>query len=95
MQKRYRDAARSLVDEMDDLLSYGVEEMGDALSVNSSTKAAFRSTVSAIEGISKFIEEQNTGMTGSLFRKFKSLEQHLAIDYVNSFKVMLSLRTIA
>ena len=62
---------------MDDLLSYGVEEMRGALSGNSSTKAAFRSTVSAIEGISKFIEEQNTGTAGSLFRKFKFLKPRL------------------
>lgn len=54
---------------MDDLLSYGVEDLGDMLKSNSNTKKAFQSIADVIDEISKVIEKEDKGMMGSLLRE--------------------------
>lgn len=58
------------MDEMDDLLNYGVENLGDMLKGNSHTKIAFKLIADAIEDISEVINEKNKGTLISAIREF-------------------------
>lgn len=57
-----------LVEEMDDLLSYGVERLEVMLKSNTDTKKAFQTMTGVIEEISKEIEEENKGPIVGFFR---------------------------
>lgn len=69
-QKECRDTVRSLVCEMSDLLSNGLEKYSGALGAHSNTKKAFKSVAEAVnELLHVAIEQQNKGAAGTL-RKF-------------------------
>ena len=60
------------MEEMDDLLNYGVETLSDVLKTHPHTKSAFKSMAEVIIEFSKYSEEQNKGMAGSLLRESSS-----------------------
>ena len=72
-QKTIRDAARKLVEEMDDLLNYGVDRLEDMLKSNPTTKKAFQAIAEVFEEISTVIEKENKGVMASLFREYQLL----------------------
>ena len=72
-QKACRDAARKLVEEMDDLLTYGVDRLEDMLKSNPTTKKAFQVVAEVFEEISTVIEKENKGIMTSFIRKYQLL----------------------
>ena len=56
---------------MDDLLSYGVESLGDMLKGNANTRMAFRSVTNVMKDISKLIDEENKGIMVGLLREYQ------------------------
>lgn len=68
-QKRCRDAARSLVDEMDDFLKYRAEDLAEMLTKSEDTRKAFNSVAKAFGEITEIIKKYNKGMIVSLLRR--------------------------
>lgn len=62
-----------LIEEMDEVLMHGVEKLTNILRTNLDTKAAFGSMAGVIGEVAKYVEEQNRGQAGSLFREHPRL----------------------
>lgn len=72
-QRSCRNAARKLVEEMDDLLIYGVDKLEDMLKINIHTRRAFQSVAGVFEELSAVIQEENKGMVAGFFREYYCL----------------------
>lgn len=68
-QKNCRDAARKLVDEMDDVLTYGVGKLGGSLKANPNTRRAFTKLADAIANLYELIIQEDRGAVKGFFRK--------------------------
>ena len=79
------------MNEMDEFLTSGMEDLGGFLRTNSTTKASFKLLAGVFEEISELISEQNKGMAGSFCELFVEIFDHRRVLTAPSQRTLVEL----